>query len=161
LFPDARNIGEATRPLSGQSAGGVAARTKLDRLRCGAVHNAARVELLSRNRLSFNARFPEVVTALVNLPSTRLVVDGELVAFDGDQNSFSLLQSSPHSDHLTYCVFDLLHLGGRDITRRALTERQALLAAALGEGHAPLSLVKRLEGDPRRSVEHARRVGKA
>ena len=81
---------------------------KLDGLRGLAVRNGDQVELLSRNRLSFNARFPEVVAALANLPASSFVVDGELVAFDGDQTSFSLLQSSPHPEHLTYCVFDLL-----------------------------------------------------
>ena len=78
-----------------------------------------------------------MVQALANLPASTFVVDGELVAFDGDQTSFSLLQSSPHPEHLTYCVFDLLYLDGHDITPLVLTERQALLAAALDGGHAP------------------------
>jgi DNA ligase D-like protein (predicted ligase) len=123
------------------------------------VRNGDRIELLSRNRLSFNDRFPEVVAALAKLPSSRLVVDGELVAFDGDQTSFSLLQSSPHPQHLTYCVFDLLHLDGRDTTRLPLNERQAMLAAALGEGHAPLSLVKPLVGDPSGLLDRACAAG--
>jgi bifunctional non-homologous end joining protein LigD len=128
---------------------------KLDGLRCLAVRNADRVELLSRNRLSFNARFPEVATALVRLASTRFVVDGELVAFDGDQTSFSLLQSSPHPEHLTYCLFDLIYLDGHDTTGLALTDRQALLAATVGDGHAPLSLVKPLVGGPSELLERA------
>src|SRR6516165_2843005 len=101
-FSDAGHTGEASGPLPG---------------------HAARVELFSRNRLSFNARFPEVVTALANLPSTRFVVDGEVVAFDGDQTSFALLQSSPHPKGLTYSLFDLLSLDGRDTTGLALPER--------------------------------------
>jgi DNA ligase D-like protein (predicted ligase) len=121
---------------------------KFDGLRCVAVRNRGRVDLLSRNRLSFNARFPEVAAALGKLLCGPFVVDGELVAFDGDQTSFALLQSSPHPEHLTYCVFDLLHLDGRDTTGLTLTERQAQLAAALGDGHAPLSLVRPLEGRP-------------
>jgi bifunctional non-homologous end joining protein LigD len=121
---------------------------KLDGLRCLAVKNAARVELLSRNRLSFNARFPDVVAALIDLPASSLVVDGELVAFDGDQTSFALLQSAPHPRGLTYCVFDLLHLDGRDTTGLMLTERQSLLASALESGGRPLSLVKPLADDP-------------
>ena len=128
---------------------------KLDGLRCLAVRKADRVELLSRNRLSFNARFPEVAAALARLASTRFVVDGELVAFDGDQTSFSLLQSSPHPEHLTYCLFDLIYLDGHDTTDLALTDRQALLAATLGDGHAPLSLVKPLEGGPSQLLERA------
>jgi bifunctional non-homologous end joining protein LigD len=121
---------------------------KLDGLRCLAVKNAVRVDLLSRNRLSFNARFPDVAAALAELPPSSLVVDGELVAFDGDQTSFALLQSAPHPRGLTYCVFDLLHLDGRDTTGLTLTERQSLLASALESGGRPLSLVKPLAGDP-------------
>jgi bifunctional non-homologous end joining protein LigD len=121
---------------------------KLDGLRCLAVRNSDRVDLFSRNQLSFNDRFPEVATALANLPVKSLVVDGELVAFDGDQTSFSLLQSSPHPQGLTFSMFDLLHLDGRDTTQLALPERQALLAATLAHGHRPLSLVRPLEGEP-------------
>jgi DNA ligase D-like protein (predicted ligase) len=121
---------------------------KLDGLRCLAVKNAARVELLSRNRLSFSARFPDVAAALAELPSSSLVVDGELVAFDGDQTSFALLQSAPHPRGLTYCVFDLLHVDGKDATGLTLTERQSLLASALEPGGRPLSLVRPLAGDP-------------
>jgi DNA ligase D-like protein (predicted ligase) len=132
---------------------------KLDGLRCVAVRNGDRVDLFSRNELSFNARFPEVAAALAALPVTRLVVDGELVVFDGDQTSFSLLQSSPHPAHLTYGLFDLLHLDGRDTTRSALTDRQALLAAAIGDGHAPLTLVKPLQGTPAELLDRACTAG--
>ena len=132
---------------------------KLDGLRCVAVRYGDRVDLFSRNELSFNARFPEVAAALAALPVTRLVVDGELVVFDGDQTSFSLLQSSPHPAHLTYGLFDMLHVDGHDTTRLALTERQALLAAAIGDGHAPLSLVKPLEGGPAELLDRACAAG--
>ena len=132
---------------------------KLDGLRCVAVRNGDRVDLFSRNELSFNARFPEVAAALAALPVTRLVVDGELVVFDGDQTSFSLLQSSPHPAHLTYGLFDMLHVDGHDTTRLALTERQALLAAAIGDGHAPLTLVKPLEGGPAELLDRACAAG--
>jgi bifunctional non-homologous end joining protein LigD len=128
---------------------------KLDGLRCLAVGNGDRVDLLSRNKLSFNARFPDVAAALARLPVKSLVVDGEIVAFDGDQTSFSLLQSSPHPQGLTYCLFDLLHLNGRDTTRLVLTERQALLAATLAHGHRPLTLVRPLEGEPAELLERA------
>jgi bifunctional non-homologous end joining protein LigD len=128
---------------------------KLDGLRCLAVRNSDRVDLLSRNRLSFNARFPDVAAALAGLPVKSLVVDGEIVAFDGDQTSFSLLQSSPHPQGLTYCLFDLLHLNGRDTTGQELTERQALLAATMAHGHRPLTLVKPLEGGPSELLDRA------
>ena len=128
---------------------------KFDGLRCLAIRNGGRVDLLSRNRLSFNARFPDVAAALAGLPGSSLVVDGELVAFDGDQTSFALLQSAPHPRGLTYCVFDLLHLDGQDTTGLMLNERQALLASALELGHRPLSLVKPLAGDPAELLSQA------
>src|SRR5262245_31357609 len=90
---------------------------KFDGLRGLGVRNGDQIDLYSRNRLSFNARFPEVVAAIGELPVESLVVDGELVAFDGDQTSFSLLQSSPHPLGLTYCIFDLLHVNGQDTTK--------------------------------------------
>jgi bifunctional non-homologous end joining protein LigD len=132
---------------------------KLDGLRCVAVRHGDRVDLLSRHELSYNGRFPEVATALAALPLTRLVVDGELVVFDGDQTSFSELQSSPHPAHLTYGLFDLLHVDGRDTTGLPLTERQALLAAAIGEGHARLTLVRPLPGGPAELLDRACAAG--
>jgi DNA ligase D-like protein (predicted ligase) len=128
---------------------------KFDGLRGLAVRRAGQTALLSRNRLSFNARFPEVVVALAALPSSDFVLDGELVAFDGDQTSFALLQSSPHPKGLTYCVFDLLHLDGHDTTGLVLTDRQALLAGALEGGGRPLSLVKPLQGNPSQLLDRA------
>lgn len=128
---------------------------KLDGLRGIAVRNADRVELCSRNQLSFNVRFPEVVAALAALPSQSFVVDGELVAFDGDRTSFALLQGSPHPEHLTYCVFDLLFLDGRATTGLGLTERQRLLAGTLAPGGQPLSLVKPLQGGPEELFDRA------
>jgi DNA ligase D-like protein (predicted ligase) len=128
---------------------------KLDGLRCVAVRDGDRVDLFSRNRLSFNERFPDVADALARLPNQRFVVDGEVVAFDGDQTSFSLLQSSPHPKGLTYSLFDLLSLDGRDTTGLALTERQALLAGMAEQGHRPLSLVKPLKGSPAKLFEKA------
>jgi DNA ligase D-like protein (predicted ligase) len=128
---------------------------KFDGLRGLGVRNGKRTDLLSRNRLSFDDRFPEVVAALANLPSTSFVVDGEIVAFDGDQTSFHLLQSSPHPQGLTYCLFDLLYLDGQDLSPLPLTQRQAFLAAVLAPGHRPLSLVKPLQGEPAALLQRA------
>src|SRR5579864_8908093 len=65
---------------------------KFDGLRCLAVRNGPEVELWSRNRLSFTARFPEVAAALRAVPADNFVIDGEVVAFAGDRTSFGLLQ---------------------------------------------------------------------
>jgi DNA ligase D-like protein (predicted ligase) len=121
---------------------------KLDGLRCIAVRHLGRVELWSRNRLSFTARFPQVVAALQALPVDPFVLDGELVAFAGDRTSFALLQNHPPGTPIVYSVFDALNLLGRDIRHLPLTERAALLGRAIGAAGDPLRLTARVEGDP-------------
>jgi DNA ligase D-like protein (predicted ligase) len=125
---------------------------KLDGLRCIAVRNANVVELWSRNRLSFNARFPHVATALLRLPVDQFVLDGEIVALDGDRTSFSLLQNPRPETVPVYSVFDLLHLLGEDIRHLALTERTALLNKALNKELAgaggSIRGTERVRGDP-------------
>jgi DNA ligase D-like protein (predicted ligase) len=132
---------------------------KLDGLRCVAVRQNDRVDLWSRNRLSFNARFPDVVAALAEVKARRFVVDGEVVAFDGDQTSFALLQSSPHPSGLTYCLFDLLNLDGQDVTGLALARRQELLAKSFAGGGHILSLVRPLQGQPADLLDRACSAG--
>jgi bifunctional non-homologous end joining protein LigD len=113
---------------------------KLDGIRCVAIKDDRNVRLLSRNHLSLNGRFPEVVEALESDPATQFVVDGEVVAFDGAQTSFARLQQRGERPvRVFYYVFDLLHLGGRDTTELPLRERKALLREALAF-HGPVRL---------------------
>jgi DNA ligase D-like protein (predicted ligase) len=121
---------------------------KLDGLRCIAVRNSNVVELWSRNRLSFTARFPHVAAALRELPVDRFVIDGEVVAFDGDHTSFSLLQNPRPDTAPVYSVFDLLHLLGEDIRHLALTERTDLLAKAITGAGSQIRHTERVRGDP-------------
>jgi bifunctional non-homologous end joining protein LigD len=113
---------------------------KLDGIRCVAIKAERRVRLLSRNHLSLNARFPEVVEALERDPATHFVVDGEVVAFDGAQTSFARLQQRGERPvPVFFYVFDLLHLAGEDTTSLPLRERKALLRKALAF-HGPVRL---------------------
>jgi bifunctional non-homologous end joining protein LigD len=113
---------------------------KLDGIRAIAIKADKRVRLLSRNHLSLNARFPEVVAALERDPATRFVVDGEIVAFDGARTSFETLQQRGERDvEIFYYVFDLLHLDRRDTTSLPWRERKSLLRRALAF-HGPVRL---------------------
>ena len=94
---------------------------KLDGLRVVAVRDGDRVELWSRGRQRFDHRFPHVVTALAGLPLDSVTLDGEIVALEGDQTSFSLLQRPGSTAEPVYFVFDVLHLRGEDT--RALPRR--------------------------------------
>src|SRR5439155_23336939 len=60
--------------------------TKLDGVRCLALRDGRRVELLSRNRLSLSAKYPEIAEALQRNQRAGdggLMLDGEIVAFEG------------------------------------------------------------------------------
>jgi bifunctional non-homologous end joining protein LigD len=113
---------------------------KLDGIRCIAIKADGRVRLLSRNHLSLNSRFPDVVAALEDDPAPDFVVDGEIVAFDGAQTSFARLQQRGERPTAVFLyVFDLLHLAGHDTRRLPLRERKALLRRALAF-HGPVRL---------------------
>jgi ATP-dependent DNA ligase len=81
---------------------------KLDGIRLLAFKNGGDVRLFSRNRLPQSV--PAVADAIRNLPSHDLILDGELTW-----------------DALTYHVFDVMWLGGRDVTMLPLEERRALI----------------------------------
>jgi bifunctional non-homologous end joining protein LigD len=105
---------------------------KLDGIRCLATKGDKRVDLRSRNDLSLNGRFPEIAAALEADPATNLVIDGEVVAFDGPQTSFSRLQQrGEHPTPVFFYVFDILRDAGEDVTKAPLRERKARLRKAL------------------------------
>src|SRR5580658_39763 len=56
---------------------------KLDGIRCIASRDDRGVRLASRNDLSFNERFPEIAQALWEATALAVILDGEVVAFDG------------------------------------------------------------------------------
>ena len=65
---------------------------KFDGMRCLAFRDGDRVRLLSRNRQPLNGTYPELVDALAAQRTSRFVVDGEVVAFEGRRTSFARLQ---------------------------------------------------------------------
>ncbi|HYO60563.1 MAG TPA: non-homologous end-joining DNA ligase [Actinomycetota bacterium] len=105
---------------------------KLDGIRCIAYKRGASVKLLSRNRLDLTATYPAVADALAAQPGD-FVADGEVAAVKGDVTSFSLLQQVHRQKvPVVYFCFDLMHLGGYDLTALPLTARKDLLQSSLG-----------------------------
>jgi bifunctional non-homologous end joining protein LigD len=106
-------------------------------------------DLRGRNGSDFTPRYPEVRELARSLGSRRVVLDGEVVAFD-DQGrpSFERLQSRMHlaSDSAvrrrmrdipaTYVIFDLLYLDGHTTIGLSYEERRELLEALELEGPA-------------------------
>jgi DNA ligase D-like protein (predicted ligase) len=112
---------------------------KLDGIRCIALAGGGSVRLRSRNDVSLDERFPEVVAAL-EAGVADAVLDGEVVAFDGSRTSFARLQQRGERPAAAYYyVFDVLHLAGHDVTALPLRARKGLLRRAL-RPHAPVRL---------------------
>jgi bifunctional non-homologous end joining protein LigD len=132
---------------------------KLDGLRCLAVRNGSDVTLWSRNHLQFTSRFPEIVSALAKLPADNFTIDGELVAFVQGRSSFAALQAHERKAVPVYCVFDLLHLLGKDTTALPLEDRQKLLAQAVSGADEQISVVEPLDGAPGQLLDHACKQG--
>ncbi|MEA2368146.1 MAG: bifunctional non-ous end joining protein LigD [Thermoleophilaceae bacterium] len=110
---------------------------KLDGIRCVAVRSGGDVRLWSRNELSLNGRYPEVADALARDGADDLVLDGEVVAFEGSNTSFARLARRGHERVAIYLyLFDVMHLGGRDTRQLPLRERKRLLRRAVSFGGA-------------------------
>jgi bifunctional non-homologous end joining protein LigD len=120
---------------------------KLDGLRCIAVRAGARIELWSRSKQSFSGRFGGIVAAMAELPVDDVVLDGEIVALEGDRTSFALLQRPGSKAKPLLYVFDVLHLAGEDLTGRPLLERKEALAKVAGK-RGVIRRVDHVEGDP-------------
>ncbi len=110
---------------------------KFDGERCLAVRNGSRVHLYSRNRKSLNETYPELIGPLAGQPAESFVVDGEVVAFEGEVTSFRRLQQRMQIHDarqalatnipVFYYLFDFLYLNGRDLRHELLIARKRLL----------------------------------
>ncbi len=117
---------------------------KFDGMRCLAFRDGDRVRLLSRNRQPLNGTYPELVDALGAQRTTRFVVDGEVVAFEGRRTSFARLQgrlgitdpevSRASPVRVFYYLFDLLHVDGESTIDVPLVFRKRLLRSAIEFG---------------------------
>jgi DNA ligase 1 len=154
-------VGRPILPMLAQTAVSVAAALerlgaaaiewKLDGARIQVHRDGADVAVFTRTLDDITARVPEVVEAVLRLPLTTAVLDGEAIALAPDgrplpfqvtgariagrRNVGALRGQVP----LTAVIFDLLHLDGADMLDRPGSERFAALAEA-----APALVVPRL-----------------
>jgi bifunctional non-homologous end joining protein LigD len=119
---------------------------KFDGYRSLAIVRGGEALLLSRNKKSFNARFPALVEAVAQLKVKDAILDGEIVALDEENRpTFQLLQNYERGP-LAYYFFDLLSLDGRDWKDRPLRERKARLEKLLKGAKPPLFFSADLPG---------------
>ena len=144
--------------------GGLAVEDKFDGIRCqahvgspngshmGRTTGGRHVALFSRQRSDVTRSFPEVADALLAaLPDGEWILDGEIVALDGDGNvaAFALLQKrlgrvrvpkEMLAEIPTVLIgYDVLY-SGELVIERPLSERRALLTEALSDAGAHVRL---------------------
>ena len=129
---------------------------KLDGVRCLAVADGGRVRLFTRTERDVTARWPAVAEAVAAL-GREVVLDGEVVAMDGDEPlGFQALQQG--GGPVALWAFDVLYAEGEDLRDRPLRERRAVLEQLVRGGPA-LRVTEAWEGDTERRYAEACRAG--
>src|ERR1700760_508020 len=92
---------------------------KLDGYRMAAVLVDTKVRMLTRTGLDWTAKFKPIADMVARLKANTAYLDGEAVALDDNGISrFGMLQealSEGRAAELTYFIFDLLSLDGKDL----------------------------------------------
>lgn len=130
---------------------------KFDGERCFIYKNNNKVFLKSRNNKKLDATYPEIVQAAQNLKVNQIILDGEIVAFHGNETSFEKLQSRlglkdskkalETGVQVYIYVFDILYLDGYDLTNLPWQYRKSILQKSI------------LFQDPIRYTEHQNNDG--
>jgi DNA ligase D-like protein (predicted ligase) len=129
---------------------------KLDGIRIIATSDGATTTLSTRNAKDATARWPEIADAVTGL-GREVVLDGEVVAMDGDEPlGFQHLQQGTYA---ALYAFDVLWLDGEDLRDRPLHERRRILEDLLRTDRSPLRHTTALAGDARTTYEQACREG--
>jgi bifunctional non-homologous end joining protein LigD len=117
---------------------------KYDGYRLLARIEQGKVRLITRNRLDWTGKFPELALALARLPVDTALIDGEIVALapDGTSNFDKLQDRLSRGDTagLVFYAFDLLYRDGYDLTAAALEDRKTALAVIVP--HAADAIVR-------------------
>jgi bifunctional non-homologous end joining protein LigD len=123
---------------------------KLDGYRALAFIDGADVQLRSRRGLELSADFPRLAEGLRKQAVNRMVLDGEIVAFDAaGKPSFNALQN--RAQQVVFFCFDLLNFEGVDLRKAPYSDRRRYLAQCL----LPSPLVQLVHAAPDGVALHA------
>jgi bifunctional non-homologous end joining protein LigD len=144
---------------------------KWDGVRAVGYVDSGRLRLVGRNGTDFTPRYPELRALADEQGARRMIIDGEVVAFDADgRPSFELLQQRMHlaSDAavrrklaevpVAYMIFDLLWLEGHSALALPYRDRRTLLAD-LGLDGPGWRVPAHREGDGKLLLAAAREQG--
>lgn len=130
---------------------------KYDGYRILAYLESAKVKLVSRNGNDYTKQFQDVTDSLINWANGRaMVLDGEMAVIDKDgKTDFQALQNyikNPEGN-LSYIIFDLLALDGKDLRERPLSERKEKLKQIMEGAPDNLHFSKHSEGNGKESLK--------
>jgi bifunctional non-homologous end joining protein LigD len=134
---------------------------KHDGFRIVALKDGDEVRLWSRNGRNWSGDFLAITAAVMALPVTRIVLDGEAVAHcpEGLPDFHALLGREGFARACLY-AFDLLHVGADDLRGLALVERRAVLREHLKGADVAIIFSDHLAGaDGEAMFRHACRMG--
>jgi bifunctional non-homologous end joining protein LigD len=145
------------------------AEVKWDGVRALAFVSAGEAVLRGRDGREVSASYPEVAAGLAAAAGRRsLILDGEIVAFDGARPSFARLQKRMHVARpgpaltsavpVAYVAFDLLHQAGRSLLRNPYGQRRAMLDA-LGLDSDSVSVPPAFPGEVHAVIDASRQLG--
>jgi bifunctional non-homologous end joining protein LigD len=105
---------------------------KHDGFRILARRDGAGVQIITRHGNDFTARFPLVASAVAALPARSCLIDGEAIVCDENGLAvFELIRRHEAGERAVLSAFDLLELDGKDLRRKPIQTRKALLAKLL------------------------------
>jgi DNA ligase-1 len=107
---------------------------KLDGLRVQIHRRSDEVRIYSRNLNDITHRLPGIIAAVLELPVSEVILDGEALWMgEGGPASFqdtmSQIDTDAPAQGVVTFLFDVLHIDGRDLLDTPLRERTAELAA--------------------------------
>lgn len=139
------------KPITGGLPAGMQIEPKWDGFRTIVFRDGDEIELGSRNEKPLTRYFPELCDALREQLPPRCVVDGEIIMIQNGRLEFELLQQRIHPAEsrilrlsteipAAFVAFDLLALGGDDLTGLPFVQRRAALEQLLGAASDPVFL---------------------
>lgn len=137
---------------------------KYDGYRILAYVEGNRVRLITRNGNDYKDQFYEVASSLIDLAAGRpVILDGEIAVIDSTgKTDFQALQSyfkNPDKKNLTYIIFDILALDGRDLRNEKLLDRKKILEGLMKDAPDNLYYSRYIKGNGKESFMAACEAG--
>jgi len=137
---------------------------KLDGYRILCRLDGGKTRLFTRNENDWTDRMPALAREVAALPAKSAWLDGEIVVLgDNGLPDFNALQNAfdkRRTDAITYFVFDLLYLDGRDLRSEPLSARREALRMILADLTNPcIRLSETFDTDGQSMLESACRMG--